>query len=412
VKASKKFSKKKVKPSSKAKSSLLERIKNTPQPPWRGPQEEGISQSMLNLYLYCPERFRIYTIEGYQPIREFNRYIFYGDLWHTCEEHLARGEDWEQPLLAEAQKALQQYPESRESIDQFYKLCKMQFPIYLKYWSTEPDVQSRKPIWQERPFNIDYELPSGRSVKIRGKFDSVDIIGKSKTRGIYLQENKTKSEINTNKLIYELPSNLQTNLYLTALELSSRDLFKETDENLAILGVRYNVIKRPLSKGKYCISQSKGRVVNRKDSDGKALKDAEGNTLKTRAGVESEKDFYQRLGGLIEEDPGYFFVRLKCDISSNDLKTFQTEALNPILENLCQDYEWWTWCHQKRISPYSKRRKEVYSKHYPHHYRMPYGIYNPIAEGKVDEYGEYITRGVTSGMERVEPGSFFDHHTT
>ena len=73
---------------------------------------------------------------------------------------------------------------------------------------------------------------------MRGKWDSVDYIGKR----VYLQENKTKGDIDEQAIRHNLHFDLQTMLYMTALT--------EELEPQKIAGVRYNVIRRPLSGGK------------------------------------------------------------------------------------------------------------------------------------------------------------------
>jgi hypothetical protein len=85
------------------------------------------------------------------------------------------------------------------------------------------------------------------------------LIGKGKESGIYLFDNKTKGEIEPEELKRQLHFDMQTMIYLVALIEKSRDddwpnqgksLYK-----MPIKGVRYNVIRRPLSGGRGNIKQ-------------------------------------------------------------------------------------------------------------------------------------------------------------
>ena len=66
---------------------------------------------------------------------------------------------------------------------------------------------------QEQVCDVPYNLPSGRVVRLRGKFDSVDLID----GGIYLQENKTKGDIDKIQVERQLSFDLQTLMYSVAL---------------------------------------------------------------------------------------------------------------------------------------------------------------------------------------------------
>src|SRR5690606_27397262 len=69
---------------------------------------------------------------------------------------------------------------------------------------------------QEQSFAVPYTLPSGRQVTLRGKFDAVVLFG----RDIYLQENKTKGDIDEEGIGSTLTGNLQSMFYQVALRRS------------------------------------------------------------------------------------------------------------------------------------------------------------------------------------------------
>jgi len=354
-----------------AKKLKKRRVKLKPEPLWKGPEVEGISQSLLSKFLVCRERFRIKVIEGLSPPPSFIKAIEYGNMWHLCEEHFANNEDWSKPLTKYCAQLCKKFPTQQYEIEKWYNVCKVQFPVYVEFWSKHKDVKNRTPLLQEENFKVPYTLPSGRVVLLRGKWDSVDIIGKGRNSGIYLQENKSKGDIDEEKMRRQLGSgfDLQTMLYLIALE-------EETEFNFTadapLKGVRYNVVRRPLSGGKGSIRQKKGS---------KNVK------------PETAQEFYQRLKtDYIEQEPEYFFMRWKVEVTPEDIERFKGECLNPILEQLCCWYDIQIGVPQKRsmamLNPGDL------------HYRLPSGIYNPITEGKETEYDNYLETGNSVGLER------------
>jgi hypothetical protein len=311
----------------------------------------------------------------------------YGQMWHVCEEALAsepKG-NWQQWLTNYAKELCQKYRTQQEQIQHWYNVCKVQFPFYVDYWAKHLDVKQRTPLLQEQVFDVPYLLPSGRTVRLRGKWDSVDLIGKGKTAGIYLQENKTKGDIKEEQLKRQLASgfDLQTMLYLVALEewrkhcATGPRLHETMDkvESCSLLGVCYNVVRRPLSGGKGSISQRK--------------------PTKSSPNGETAEEFYNRLEGIIAADPDYFFMRWKVEVSSQDIERFKRECLDPVLEQLCQ---WWEWVSR----PLCKGGTDQFDEEDGIHFRFPYGVYNVLAEGGSGETDEYLDTGSMLGLVRVD----------
>lgn len=341
------------------------------EPLWKGPCVDGVTQSMLSRFLCCRERFRVLVIEGLRPKEGFNPRTGFGDLWHLCEEQHAKGESWQDALKAYATALAKKYPTQGADVSKSYEMCKCQFPIYQAYWSKQKDVKARKPILQEYVFKTPYQLPSGRVVLLRGKFDSVDLID----GGVWLQENKTKGDIDEDAMLAQLKSgfDLQTMLYLTALSQTQEQREPPFEKDIGpIMGVRYNVIRRPLAGGRHSIRQHQPTKAN--------------------PGGESLAAFYERLGGLIREDAPYFFMRWTVNITDADLSKFQRECLTPVLEQLCDWYQ--------VVADDGKAK--VWSGAQSLHFRFPYGIYNPMLEGRSSEVDEYLNTGSEVGLERVE----------
>lgn len=357
-------------------------------PLWKGPEVDGVSQSLLGGFLVCRERFRVHTIEGLQSADKFNKPLEYGNMWHVCEDAHAANLNrvqTEKKLEAFCQTLCDRYRTSHEEIAKWYNVCKLQFPVYTDFWKKHPDVKDRTPLFQEQVFKIPMLLPSGRVVFLRGKFDSVDMIGKPRTGLIYLQENKTKGDIDEAMLRRQLKFDLQTMFYLTALHLLNdymdgnipaeiQDYAEEmlpacefmgnlTGWNGKIGGVRYNVIRRPLSQGRHCIKQKQGQTL---------------------------QGFYDELQGRIAGEPEFFFMRWKVEFTKAEVENLQRVSLIPILEQLC---DW----HQEVTTGTVATPKYNYQN-----FLMPFGVYNPLSEGYSTDVDEYLMTGSTTGLSRAK----------
>ena len=198
-------------------------------PVWLGPEVEGVTFSLLSRFLVCRERFRLLVIEGIAPVERFNHKLEFGNMWHVCEEGwgapdhpvvIRTDNSWHGPLIGYCQQLAKKYPMDRHEINHWYDKCRTQFPLYLKHWSKHPDVKSRVTLCPEKVFQVDYKLPSDRIIKLRGKWDSVDIVTDEEGEGIYLQENKTKSSIDQEEITTQLSYDFQTMIYLVTLKWS------------------------------------------------------------------------------------------------------------------------------------------------------------------------------------------------
>ena len=351
----------------KLKGQRLKKIKIDNKPLWGGPEEEGITQSMIQNFLRCRERFRLKVIEGLGPVESFVKAIEYGNLWHACEEEIAfpqgEGVGWEKRLLQEAQKLCKKFPTQQEEIDKWYNVCKVQFPVYREFWKNSKDEKQKKNLLSEETFKVSYKLPSGRIVYLKGKFDSVDVEG---TRKLVLQENKSKGSIEELELARQLKFDLQTLTYCTALNRYIE--INELDQKLH--KVRYNVVRRPLSGGKGTIRQHKPTKSNPRG--------------------ESKEAYYKRLQGVIEENADTFFMRWDVIIRPEELEEFQDTCLNPILEQICQWYDWVS-SPEGRKNPFRNNR----------HWRHPNGVYNAMNEGRSTAYDDYLLNGSRVGLEKI-----------
>lgn len=370
------------------------------EPLWRGPCAKGplggITFSMLGKWLGCRERFRVTYVEGLRPAESFNHRIEYGNMWHVCEEELARGgskpigpgnDDWCRALKQYCSSLCREYQTQQQQVEHWYNVCKIQFPLYVDHWSKHPDVKGRTPLMQEHVFDVSYKLPSGRIVRLRGKFDAVDLIA---GEGVYLQENKSKGDVDTLRIQRQLRFDLQTMMYLTALCYGD-DLAKLGNKQLesfvrksgaAIAGVRYNVVRRPLSGGK-------GSIVRHKPTK----KNPEG---------ESAAAYYGRLSGIISDSPEDFFWRWKARVNRQEVDQFRERCFDPLLESLC---DWYEWIEAGPTNdPWSPRILHEGGTPEPNrvHHRHPFGLFNVLDEGGATEYDEHLETGSTVGLVRID----------
>ncbi len=361
---------------------ILKKLKaSTERPiPWTGPCGEGlnggVTQSMIGRYLCCKERFRILVIEGLKPHPRFNAPMDFGSMWHSCEEGLASGpwdsHQWEAKLEECVNRMMAQYPRDVENILHWTSITQELFPVYIEYWADHPDMQNRTHLLAEQIFDVPYTLPSGRTVRLRGKWDAADLVEDTQNAGIWLQEDKTKSSIDRAKIKRQLTFDLQTGLYLVALEEKREEVRQMVSGVLGgvlankgiipVRGVRYNVVRRSAHK-----------------STASML-----------------KKVYEDVG---EGRSGEWFDRFNVYVSPQDTKRFKQECLDPVLENLCDDYSWWVDAKRQGVSPFDSTAREP--NHFPRHFRFPYGIYSSLTEGGFGDVDAYLEDGSEVGLERV-----------
>jgi PD-(D/E)XK nuclease superfamily len=388
---------------------------------WDGPESDtgngGCSQSLIQNYLSCKERFRLYAIKGLKAADRFNHHLEYGNLFHCAAENFLKPKiagqidpSWLFHLRSYCLELCNKYPLDGEQIDKWFRTCCVQFPLYIEHWNKHQGNVKRTPLLREEKFKVPYQLPSGRTVWLRGKWDAFDFVetqvinGRKVPAGLWLTDHKTKGDIDEHQIQRQLTFDIQLMFYMVALdEWIGHDEFHldETHScndiwNGKLQGAVLNVVRRPLSGGK-------GTIVMHKATAKKP--------------AETKDQFYRRVAEYIEEEPEHYFMRWTVEITRQDVERFQREFLDPCLENLCDDYEWWSWCiHEGRqlkteVATITVKERDVWNgeqrknrfpHHCPRHYRQPFGCWDPLEEGGSSELDHFLNTGSDAGLTRVE----------
>lgn len=371
-------------------------------PLWDGPEDDGpmggVTQSLISRSLVCSERFRIHTMEGLKPTERWNHKFGYGNMWHECEEayhanptgRRSKLMTWQDKLRVHVAQEMEKHRHDQEIIEKWYQICKRQFPVYISYWKKQ-NGKSKVPksLMQEVSFRVPYKLPSGRVVYLRGKWDNV-YISLLERMSLVLQDHKTKGTVEEDKISSQLQCDLQIMTYLIALQTSQENkqyIFEDAKYRKYKIGsVNYNVVRRPLSGGKGTIRQHK----------------AKGNKP-----AETLEHFYDRLlKDYIEKEPEDYFMRWDASVSEEDIELFAERTLDPALENMCDDFEWWNHCYRNESDPLASfdysLRKEMFPNHVRRHVLLPFGIYNPVADAGKTDLDNYIMTGEITGLTRSD----------
>ncbi len=307
---------------------------------------DGISFSMLSKYLICPERFRLAAVEGWTP-KGIAVPLEFGSAFHKCMEHVEGGGRIEQVGLItneymkgrKKEKASIMTTQDMQDLERVMGMVQTTFYAYHEYWSNVHTFESdRKKYfdhhfkykYQEETFDVIHTIPSGRKVRLRGRWDAV--LTNPVTKKLCLQENKTKSTIDEYAIEHGLKKDLQTQFYLWTLYLV---------EGLFPRHVLYNVIRRA------------------------GLRPGHN---------ESVKDFVKRVEADIEKRPDHYFMRWVVDFDIEDLTLFRKRALDPLLTTVV---EWWDSIKHRPFDPWTL----VDGTPNMRHYERPFGIYDSAQYG-------------------------------
>ncbi len=181
--------------------------------------------------------------------------------------------------------------------------------------------------------------------------------------------------------------------------------------NHPVVGVRFNVVRRPLSGGK-------GNIVPHKPTKGTKCRKCKGTGTQDYHGqpiacakchgagrtgakpAETDEAFYNRLrSDYISADPDYWFFRIRAEVSDRDVQVFRDTCLDPILENLC----WWYDVTTYGGTTPRKHEADLFHRYGvpPASWRTPFGVWSALEEGGSTEYDHYMETGSEAGLRRT-----------
>lgn len=411
-------------------------------PLWGGPEKEGIGFSLLSRWLVCRDRFRVLAIDGLKPFEGWNHRLGYGNMVHVCEEARLSPDltkqDWEKALKDYIQRLVDKHKDSQSDVAEvvkWYNVCKIEYAIYVEHWAKHPDMLKRENLLSEQVFGVDYKLPSGRVVKLKGKWDSLDVVTDERgQKSIWLQENKSPGEIDFGKLQQQLRFDCQTMLYSVALMqyVSQPATFTmsrppknpktlealanvvqaavnhlvpwlKTAKEIPFAGVRYNICRRPLSGGEGGTQIKPREATQGAKCNLKSCRETPSNACEKCGGTgrvgakpaETMDEYYGRLKEALTEKADTHFARWNVGLDQADIKIFRDVCLDPILENLCYWYDAMTLNDSREL----QKRVDKYGLP-PASWRTPYGLYNALHEGGMGDIDHYLLTGSTVGLTR------------
>ena len=304
---------------------------------------DGVTYSFLSKFQVCPERTRLNYVEGYSEVG-VSVPLEFGNLFHAVLEYIQAGNN---PELVPSFVNMygrnrlgidRTTPDERMVMERIMGMVEVVVPAYLDHW--EARDKGLTYLFQEETFEVLHTLPSGRTLKLRGRWDAVFYDDQS---AVWLQENKTKQTVDEEFLQRSLSQDLQTMLYCISLQNRMGSL---------PAGVLYNVIRRP------------------------ALRQRVNETL---------KGFLDRLKEDIAKRREFYFMRWTTTLEPADLELFKVRTLDPLLQRVC---DWWDSIKLDPLNP-----DYVFRPGNREHYQRPFGIYDSLSQGQRGDYFDLLTKG-------------------
>lgn len=332
---------------------------------------DGITYSLLSRFMVCPERFRLATVEGWSETG-ISAGLEFGSAFHHCLECLDK----------DPSAVVEKYTRERLAKGKFFGPQRDEFEVlmamvvgmvhaYKVKWRGEDfdrttvlkeavwDIQYPLPMWNSITFNSnDDSVARGlsspsfggaeetRHVRLRGRFD--EVFRSNSSGKLWLLETKTKTDIDHDGISRTLSQDLQTMLYVTAIQHQ----FQEEVE-----GVVYNVIRRPALK----FTDKDGTLPN----------------------------FQERIRTTALEQSDKYFYRWNHTFLEGEVARWQQQTLNPLLTQVAL---WWDSIRADPFDPWGS----------PLHYQRPFGCYDALASGRRGDFFELLTGGNVGKLRRRE----------
>ena len=309
--------------------------------PFRDIAKDGITYSFLDEWLLDREQARLSFVEGWASAG-FSPALIYGLAFHDCLEWVAKGRS---PKTIRWKILNPFYERRAEKLDENDKLhlakllslVEVAFKQYVNYW--EGYDKNFSYMFSEQPFKVDHVTTTGAVIPLRGRWDAAYI---DQDNRFWLMENKTKAQIDEEAIMAALPQDLQTMLYVHALQQST---------GRQVAGILYNVARRPL------LRQKKNETV---------------------------EEFTWRVEDDIVPRPDYYFMRWKVELLQDDIVNWVDRTLNPILDQVGL---WWESIKENPFEPWDS----------PLHFQNPSALFTKYGRSR---YFNLLTRGSTEGLYR------------
>lgn len=298
--------------------------------------KNGLSQSLINKFVVCRERFRLRVVEGLVPKDSTKEAMEFGTIFHKALELNAQGKTTSQIF-----KHFHTQVKAKKYDMLLCRIAALMVPYYLKYWKEE--LKDAKYVETEEVFEIKYTV-MGKVIILRGRRDQCYI-----QKGLlWLQENKTKAQIKEDQIQQTLAYMIQPMLYLLSI--------RHDNPGIPLGGILYNVIRKPQIK----------------------------------QGKQSEQKYLDRIAADIEARPEHYFKMFKVDIDDEHLKMWEQRYFYPLL---CQIVIWWESVKKNPFDPWIGEDGQPN----PHHYLRPFGVYDPMSHG-LGEYFNRVVNGTDVGL--------------
>jgi hypothetical protein len=313
--------------------------------PFRDIEKDGITYSFLDEWLLCKEQARLSYVEGWAS-SNFSTALTFGIVFHDCLEWLAKGRSpktirWKILNPFYEKRSVKMDKLEKEKLAIILSTVEIVFKEYAKHWESHDREFSY--LFHEKSFQVNHMTDAGYAIPLRGRWDAAYIDSQNK---LWLMENKTKGQIDEEGIMTALPQDLQTMLYVHALQ-------KHTGREVA--GVLYNVIRRPL------LRQKKSETV---------------------------MEFTTRVQDDILTRPSYYFMRWKVELLQEDITNWVNRTLNPILNQVAL---WWQGIKDDPFDPWGS----------PQHFQNPSALFTKYGKSR---YFNLLTRGSTEGLYKRTNG--------
>lgn len=301
---------------------------------------DGVSPSCINSFFQDREAFRLHYVEGW----ESGYYSFameWGNIFHWLHERWINKH--KQDILEYAKRWLHEReittPEVRQQQALGYAMAEAMWPVYKKLYAAD---RKHKWISTEDHFEVWYELPNGKNLRLHGFMDGVyvDKSKKIKTKNKnVLHDMKTSSRIDGTRIseIEEATHlDMQMMLYMLVCRMQGNP----------VEHVEWDLIRRP--------------GIKKRDN-------------------ETFTQYKKRLRKEVEKDKDHYFKRWTVPVPIDVQKEWEFRIFVPAMLDMSD------WSEGKM-------------RHYP----RPGGLVTRY--GKVDMYQPIVRRDFT-GMKRRRPSS-------